>query len=111
MNGCSRITLAMLTVSLALPAAARSDNPVGAPTAASRVSDRILAALVEANGVPGMGAAVVRDGTTVWTGSAGYRDVEKGLRVDKDTRFRLASVSKVVTATAAAKLKEQGALD
>lgn len=82
-----------------------------ADAAAARISDRMLQALIEANGVPGMGAAVVRDGKTVWAGSAGYRDVEKGLRVERDTQFRLASVSKAVTATAAAKLKEQGVLD
>jgi serine beta-lactamase-like protein LACTB len=79
--------------------------------AAARLSDRMLAALVEANGVPGMGAAVVRDGELLWSGSTGLRDVERGLPVDARTKFRLASVSKVVTATAAAQLVEQGALD
>lgn len=75
------------------------------------IADRLLSALVEANGVPGMGAAVVLDGKVVWTGSAGVRDLEAGLRVDRNTVFRLASVSKVITATAAAKLKEDGRLD
>lgn len=119
MTGRSRLVLAPLTVSLtvsltvplAFAAAAQANGQDPALMAASRLSDRMLAALVEANGVPGMGAAVVRDGATVWRGSAGYRDVGKGLRVDGDTLFRLASVSKVVTATAAAKLKEEGTLD
>jgi CubicO group peptidase (beta-lactamase class C family) len=109
MSGRSQITLAILAVLLALPAPGQADDHDR--SAASRISDRMLAALAEANGVPGMGAAVVRDGTTLWTGSVGYRDVERRLRVDTDTMFRLASVSKVVTATAAAKLKEQGVLD
>lgn len=108
MNGRTRITLAILVASLNFPMSSRAGV---ADDAAARVSDRMLSALVEANGVPGMGAAVVRDGTTVWAGSAGYRNVEQGLRVEKDTTFRLASVSKVVAATAAAKLKELGALD
>ncbi|GHB95325.1 serine hydrolase domain-containing protein [Thermomonas carbonis] len=77
----------------------------------ARISDRLLQALAEANGVPGMGASVVRDGEIVWTGSVGHRDLERRLRVDRHTRFRLASVSKVIAATAAAKLQEQGALD
>jgi serine beta-lactamase-like protein LACTB len=76
-----------------------------------RIADRLLAALVAANGVPGMGAAVVLDGAAVWTGSAGMRDVEAGLPVDRNTVFRLASVSKLVTATAAARLGEAGRLD
>lgn len=71
----------------------------------------MLGALVEANGVPGMGAAVVRDGRVVWSGSAGVRDMARALPVDARTRFRLASVSKAITATAAAKLREQGKLD
>jgi CubicO group peptidase (beta-lactamase class C family) len=82
-----------------------------ADTFAARVSNRILAALVETNGVPGMGAAVWRDGAIVWTGSAGHRDRELDQRVDENTIFRLASVSKLFAATAAARLRQEGALD
>ena len=78
---------------------------------ASRVADRILAAMVEANGVPGMAASVSRDGKLVWTGRAGYRDLEKRLPVEDSTIFRLASVSKILAVTAAARLREQGRLD
>jgi serine beta-lactamase-like protein LACTB, mitochondrial len=90
----------------AAPGAANS-----ADAGAVRVADRILAALVETNGVPGMGAAVWRNGRVIWSGSAGYRDVEKRLPVDSDTVFRFASVSKLFAATAAARLRERGALD
>ncbi|GAB3383977.1 serine hydrolase domain-containing protein [Lysobacter fragariae] len=110
MNGRTRFPVAALTLSLTIAAPAQAESSRD-DVAAAHISDRMLQALVEANGVPGMGAAVVRDGKTVWVGSAGYRDVEQGLRVDRNTLFRLASVSKAVTATAAAKLKEQGALD
>lgn len=79
--------------------------------ASARVSDRILAALIETNGVPGMGAAVWRADRLVWTGSAGYRDIELKQRVDENTIFRLASVSKLFAATAAAKLREHGSLN
>lgn len=78
---------------------------------AARTADRILAALVEANGVPGMGAAVWRDGQIAWTGAAGHRDIEQDLPVDENTVFRLASVSKLFAVAAAARLREQGALD
>lgn len=77
----------------------------------NRAADRMLAALVKANGVPGMGASVVVDGVPVWHGSAGMRNLEAGEPVDRHTMFRLASVSKLVTATAAAKLGEDGRLD
>ena len=88
---------------------ARTAEP--ATEQAARVSEKILTALVETNGVPGMGAAVWRDGRVIWSGSAGYRDVEKKLPVNADTIFRLASVSKLIGVAATARLKQDGALD
>lgn len=76
-----------------------------------RISTRILKALSEANGVPGMAAAVWHDGKMVWTGEVGYRDAEKRLPVEANTIFRFASVSKIFAFTAAARLREQGRLD
>lgn len=99
-----------VVVSLGLQAAAHAGPRAPTPDPA-RIADAMLTALVEANGVPGMGAAVVRDGELLWAGSAGLRDVEAGLPVERDTVFRLASVSKLLTATAAAKLREEGRLD
>ena len=100
--------LALLSLLLANCAGAS-----GPPTAAdpARIADRMLHALADANGVPGMGAAVIRDGKTLWAGSTGMRDAEQGLPVARDTVFRLASVSKPIAATAAARLHEQGVLD
>lgn len=87
-------------------------EPVGGPEEdAARRSDLILASLVEINGVPGMAGSVWKDGETVWVGSAGYADVEAGRRVDGDTRFRMASVSKLFTVMAAGRLQEAGRLD
>lgn len=78
---------------------------------ARRVSNRILAALAEANGVPGMAAAIWKDGETLWHGETGYRDAENQLPVDEDTVFRFASVSKIFAVVAAARLREQGKLE
>ncbi|WP_084087112.1 serine hydrolase domain-containing protein [Aerolutibacter daejeonensis] len=110
MQGRTLPRVAGLSLSLALAGQACAEGSRTDATAA-RISDRLLQALADANGVPGMGAAVVRDGTIVWRGSVGYRDVEHRQNVDRGTVFRLASVSKAITATAAAKLMEQGALD
>ena len=103
--------LALAAALLLAPQAACAAAPEVGGAGPVAVSNRILAALVEANGVPGMGASVWRDGEIVWTGSAGYSDVEAGRPVDANTVFRLASVSKALAATAAAKLREDGALD
>ncbi len=109
--------LGAFTLVLGQPAGATEPDGHGARKAAradgdpGRVADRILAALVEANGIPGMAASVWKDGELVWAGEAGYRDTEQGLPVEEDTVFRLASVSKIFAAVAAARLREQGRLD
>jgi hypothetical protein len=58
-----------------------------------------------------MGAAVWRDGRVLWTGSAGFRDLDLELPVDENTVFSLASVSKLFAAAAAARLVESGDLE
>jgi serine beta-lactamase-like protein LACTB, mitochondrial len=99
----ARLGTASALLCLATPTHAQTDAPV--------IAQRLLDTLRETNAVPGMGAAVWQDGHIVWEGSSGMRDVERGLPVTPDTLFRLASVSKLFTATAAAKLAEQGRLD
>jgi len=81
------------------------DDPAG------RISDILLEALVETNSVPGMSAALVRGDDLVWLGAAGLRDVKRALPVEAGTQFRFASVSKLITATAAARLAAEGRLD
>jgi serine beta-lactamase-like protein LACTB, mitochondrial len=91
--------------------AGSAGTPSVAQTAPADLSQRLLDELAAVNGVPGHGAAIWRGGRVIWTGSTGYRDVERKLPVQRDTIFRLASVSKLLTVTAAAKLAEQGRLD
>jgi len=103
------IPLACASLLIALPELHSAST--SAETQAAIASDRILTALVEVNGVPGMGAAVWQDGELVWSGSAGYADAEARRPVDADTVFRLASVSKLLAATAAGRLQQEGRLD
>lgn len=110
----ARIRPALLALTLGLPSASTlTAAPAcgAATTPAARSADRLLQALIEVNGVPGMGAAVWQDGRVVWTGCAGWRDREAQEPVQTDTVFRLASVSKVYAATLAARQAEQGRLD
>lgn len=83
----------------------------GSSSPEAATSQLMLDALIASNGVPGMGAAVWRDGEVVWTGCSGLRDIAAKRPVERDTVFRLASVSKPLAITAAAKLAEQGRLD
>lgn len=113
LRSASRAVVRAVPLALLAAALGLADDAGAAPrrTRGAQVADQLLAALVEANGVPGMGAAVWQDGKVVWTGSAGYRDLARKRPVDRDTRFRLASVSKLLTVTAAALLEQEGTLD
>jgi CubicO group peptidase (beta-lactamase class C family) len=61
--------------------------------------------------VPGAAVAVVRDGKVALVKGYGARDVTKAGAVDENTIFQLASVTKTLTATAAATVVDQGKLD
>ncbi len=62
--------------------------------------------------IPGTVISVVKDGKVFLTKGYGYANVEKKIPVDADkTLFRVASLSKLFTATAAMQLSEQGKLD
>ncbi len=103
-NAATMRTVLTLICLAAAQAAAAQPTP-------ERHAQALLDAMREAAAVPGMAAAVWQDGRLRWQGGSGWRDVEKQLPVQADTRFRLASVSKLFAATAAAQLKAQGRLD
>lgn len=61
--------------------------------------------------MPGLALAVVRGGVLVYARGHGTADVETGTPVTPDSRFRIASVSKPMTASVIMMLSEQGKLD
>lgn len=83
----------------------------GVAHAQSTPADVILDSLREINGVPGLSAAVSKDGEIIWAGQAGVMDVENEKPVTEDTQFRLASVSKLLAAATTLRLAEDGLLD
>jgi CubicO group peptidase (beta-lactamase class C family) len=60
---------------------------------------------------PGAAVLVIKDGEVVFERGYGYADLEKKVRIDEHSSFRLASVSKQFTATALMVLAEEGKLD
>ncbi len=93
---------------------AADDNPLRIDTPLDRLVPEIEAAVREAmteHKVPGLSIALLRDGQTVWSGGFGLMDQESGQRVDDETVFEAASLTKPVTAYAALCLVEQGRLD
>ena len=64
--------------------------------------DGIADELMKKTGIPGMAVAVVHGGKTVYAKGFGVRDVKAGEKVDPDTVFQLASVSKSISSTVVA---------
>jgi CubicO group peptidase (beta-lactamase class C family) len=64
--------------------------------------DGIADDLMKKSGIPGMAVAVVHGGKTVYAKGFGIKDVQSRQKVDADTVFQLASLSKPVTATVVA---------
>ncbi|MDX1556865.1 MAG: serine hydrolase domain-containing protein [Xanthomonadales bacterium] len=60
---------------------------------------------------PGMAAAIARNGEVLWHHEAGLADIEGAVEVSPETVFRLASVSKAVTAVVTAKALQDGHLE
>ncbi|MEV3967018.1 serine hydrolase domain-containing protein [Streptomyces sp. NPDC050698] len=66
-------------------------------------------AVAQAEGrVPSLVAAVVRDGTTVWTGA---RTSVEGHAPDENVQYRIGSITKTFTAVLVLRLRDEGALD
>jgi len=67
-----------------------------------------LTARVAAGALAGAATLIWRDGRVVQAACVGWRDVEAGLSIERDTIFRLASMTKPITSTAALMLFEEG---
>lgn len=70
-----------------------------------------VAAEVKAQGIPGLSAAVATGRQLQWTEGYGFSDLENFVPADRETVYRLGSVSKPITAAAVLQLWEQGKLD
>ena len=73
--------------------------------------DRIIARIMRDFDIPGAAVAVLRHGRLVYARGFGMADREAGTAVQPDALFRIASVSKPITAVAVLKLVEDGLLD
>lgn len=93
---------------MSVPAATiRSDNAPRGPIADARGIVRPLL-----DEYPGVAVAVVgADGKVLWSEGFGYADIASLQPVDAEALFRIYSVSKPITAAAAARLAEEGVLD
>ncbi|MEO0419084.1 MAG: serine hydrolase domain-containing protein [Pseudomonadota bacterium] len=78
--------------------------------AAEEVQDRIDRKIVE-HGVPSISVAAVKGDGEIWAYASGLADKEAGRAATVDTPYRLASVSKPITAVAIMMLADRGVID
>ena len=82
-----------------VPGVALPDNAVD--NAVAKI-DGIVSELMSSSGIPGMAVAVVHGGKTLYAKGFGVRDAGRTEKVDADTVFQLASLSKPLAATVVA---------
>ena len=95
-------TAVLLSAALsAQPTTSVSDRD---PAVLARLSDDARVGL----GVPGLSVAVAAGESVVWAQGFGHADLEQSVPVRAETVFRIASISKPITATAVMQLVERG---
>ncbi|HDY97249.1 MAG TPA: class A beta-lactamase-related serine hydrolase [Pseudomonas sabulinigri] len=73
-----------------------------------RIGDHLDRAYLQPGKLPGTLTLVARRGEITWIKAQGLRDVERQLPVERDTLFRIYSMTKPITSIALMQLYEQG---
>jgi CubicO group peptidase (beta-lactamase class C family) len=76
----------------------------------TRLFDAWIGSQMAYRGLPGMSVGIVDDHDLIWAKGFGYSDVEKKIPATPHTIYRVASVTKLVTATAIMQLRDAGKL-
>jgi len=80
--------------------------------AAKKAAHTTATNIAEKENIPGMAISVSRNGIMIWSEGFGYSNIEEEIEVIPSiTQFRIASISKSLTAAALAKLMDDGQLD
>ncbi|MCC6536889.1 MAG: beta-lactamase family protein [Bryobacterales bacterium] len=84
-----------------------------ATLAPSRIQEieRLVATEIARQNIPGLSIAVAAGGELTWSAGYGFADLENFVPAKAATMFRLASISKPITAVAVLQLSEAGKLD
>jgi CubicO group peptidase (beta-lactamase class C family) len=100
---CGAILALMMT-------ACSSPSPASRFTQSLAAFEGDLEAVRQELKIPGLSAAVVKDGQVVWARGLGLADVEKGIAATPETPYHLASVSKPFSALVIMQLVQEGKL-
>lgn len=107
-----RAFLSALGIAALAPSCARYTGTSRTQTmTVSSAFDREVEAFMAARKIPGGALAVVKERRLIYTRGYGWADRDKRIPAKADSLFRIASISKPITAVAVLKLVEEGKLD
>ncbi len=89
--------LSVLLVVTFVPIAGQ--NPVTAPSAITPTFETYLDSLRQQAGIPGLSAAIVKDGQIAWERGFGYSNVEARIAASPDTPYPVTDISETLSAT------------
>ena len=77
----------------------------------NKIFDEYLSQYLEIKNVPSISAGLIEDGEIIWNNSIGKSDIENNVPVSTASLYRIASISKPITAVAILQLWEKGLLN
>ena len=81
-----------------------------APEALAAELSRIIREAQAEKRLPSVSAAAVHDGEIIWSEAVGLADAESGERATAEHQYRIASITKTVTAVGVMRLRDEGRL-
>jgi len=106
-----RVLLATFALFSWLPLGAANKLPETGKTFPELASfDKLMRSFVKENEIPGAALAVAKDGRLVYVRGFGYANLKENESIQPESLFRIASISKPLTAVATLQLVEQGKL-
>lgn len=104
----TRLAVLAAVLALAVSAASAQQQPSAfAPAGTIPIFESYLEALRQQSGIPGMSAAIVRDGVIVWEKGFGFQNVAARVRAEPDTPYLVGDVSGTLAAVLLLQCVEQ----
>ncbi|MCP9751238.1 class A beta-lactamase-related serine hydrolase [Ferruginibacter sp. HRS2-29] len=112
MKSTFKVFLPLAFLALTLRSCSKDDNPEPEEIVQENIPalDAKVASWMTTAGMPGMTIAVSKNGKLVYKKAYGVSDKETNTPVTNESRFRMASVSKLITSAAIMKLVQNGSL-
>ena len=104
------LSMAALVALATVPGAEAGATEGLSPNQTARI-DSAVTAVIDRRHLPGLSIAIVAEGELRWQKAYGLADVENSVPARTTTVYRIASVSKPLTAVAAMQLAKRGKLD